>query len=118
MSGPSYSSKFSKFSVKSQLVITAQEVMIAKQDDQIAMMKKMLVNAGIRGMVKEKAEMKRTLIEVGLVPAVSAVSVTVQYARHARYNLYVWAAKAAKAAKAVNVKSYLKGCNTSPFVQT
>ena len=37
----------SKFSVKSQQVIAAQDVVISKQDDQIDMMKKISAKAGI-----------------------------------------------------------------------
>ena len=44
MSSVSYSSKFS---VKSQQVIAEQDVVIAKQVDQIARMKRMLTEAGI-----------------------------------------------------------------------
>ena len=40
-------SNSSKFSVKSQQVIAEQDVVIAKQDDQIARMKRMLTEAGI-----------------------------------------------------------------------
>ena len=85
----------SRFSVKSQQVLAEQDDVIAKLGGQI------------QDMANEIAEMKRMLVEAGLAPAVSAVStalatvtdpvcgievdvqVWVQYARHASYNQYV-----------------------------
>ena len=109
MSGVSRSSKFSKFSVKSQQVIAAQDV-------KIAAMRKLLVEAGIdpdsvvpiqdsRVSVQPNmttSKFKKRITEVSASRAVQVLNIVcqivqVRYARHSRYNLYVQSMKATKA---------------------
>ena len=109
MSGVSRSSKFSKFSVKSQQVIAAQDV-------KIAAMRKLLVEAGIdpdsvvpiqdsRVSVQPNmttSKFKKRITEVSASRAVQVLDIVcqivqVRYARHSRYNLYVQSMKATKA---------------------
>ena len=104
MSSVLNSSNSSKFSVKSQRVIAAQVVLIAK-------MRKMLVDAGIDPDSVERPGVSIVSIidpVCGMEIEVQVqVQVRVQYARHARYNQYVQS-RAVEAAKIVKVAKVAK----------
>ena len=90
MSSVSSVSNSSKFSVRSQQVI-------AKQDDLIAKMRRILIDAGIDPDAVQPDSVQPSPVQVcGDVVWI----VQVQYARHARYNWYVQSMKAAKVRKA------------------